>query len=87
MTTALAVPTPDLGPKKFDLLDGQSHPFEIKGTGVTVAVQCIRYDAAYQVTVYQRTLRLDDLCGSYPTEQEACAGARLLCQMFAREAK
>jgi hypothetical protein len=50
-----------------------------------VRLQCIRYDAAYSVVVEQRTLRLDDLCGSYPTEQEACAGARLICQMFARE--
>lgn len=85
MNTALA--TPDLGPKKFDLLPGQQYPFTIGDTGITVAVQCIRYDAAYQVTVYQRTLRLDDLCGSFETEQAACLVARGYCQMFAREAK
>lgn len=81
----IALATPDLGPKKFDLLPGQQHPFTIGDTGITVRLQCIRYDAAYSVVVEQRTLRLEDLCGSYPTEQEACLAARGYCQMFARE--
>ena len=83
MNTLLA--TPDLGPKRFNLLDGQEHPHTVKGTRIVVTVQCIRYDAAYQVRVEQGTLRLDDLCGSYETEQEACLIARGYCQMFARE--
>lgn len=82
MTAALATPE---APKKFDLLPGQQHPFTIGDTGVTVAVQCIRYNAAYSVTAYQRTLRLDDLCGSFATEQDACLAARGICQMYARE--
>jgi hypothetical protein len=82
MNTALATPA---APKKLNLAEGQYRPFEIKGTGVTVTVQCARFDAAYTVVVKQRTLRLDDLCGSYPTEQEACFIARGYCQMYARE--
>ncbi len=84
--TALATPPHPLGPKRFNLLDGQEHPHNVKGTRIVVTVQCIRYDAAYQVRVEQGSYRVDDLCGSYPTEQEACAGARLICQMYAREA-
>lgn len=83
MNTALA--TPDFGPKKLNLLAGQQHPFAIRDTGITVRLQCVRLDAAYSVVVEQRTLRLDDLCGSYPTEQEACLIARGYCEMFARE--
>jgi hypothetical protein len=81
-TTTLAAP---LGPKKLNLVEGQYRPFEIKGTDVTVTVQCSRLDAAYTVTTYRNTYRLEDQCGSYPTEQEACLVARGYCQMFARE--
>lgn len=83
MTTALA--TPDFGPKKFDLLPGQYRPFTVKGTDVCVTVQCARYDAAYTVTTYRNTLRLEDQCVSAATEQEACLIARGYCQMFQRE--
>jgi hypothetical protein len=83
MSTLLA--TPDLGPKKLNLAEGQYRPFTVAGTGITVRVQCAKYDAAYTVVVERRTLRLDDLCGSYGTEQEACLVARGYCQMFARE--
>lgn len=82
MTALLAAPA---GPKRFDLLEGQQHPHTIADRW-TVTVQCVRYDAAYTVVVEQGTLRLDDLCGSYPTEQDACAVARGYCQMFLQEA-
>ncbi len=85
MTTALATPTPDLGPKKLNLAAGEYHPFTIKGTDITVTVQCVRFDAAYTVVSYRNTLRLEDQCGAYRTEQEACLIARGYCHMFARE--
>jgi hypothetical protein len=74
----------DLGPKKLNLLEGQYHSFT--AGRLTVTVQCARYDAAYTVVLEQGSLRLDDLCSSYPTEQEACAVARLHCQMAIAEA-
>ncbi len=80
-TTTLTSP---LGPKKLNLLEGQYHAFT--AGDYEVRVQCVRLDAAYTTTVYQRTRRLDDLCGSYPSEQEACAVARLHCQMAIAEA-
>lgn len=83
MTTTLSTP---LDPKRLNLLDGQQHPYT--AGRVTVTVQCVRYDQAYTVVVEQGgTLRLDDLCGSYPTEQEACMIARGYCQMFLQEAR
>jgi hypothetical protein len=42
--------------------------------GIHVTVQRIRA-GAYAVTVYQRTLRVDDLCRSWPTEQAAFTDA------------
>jgi hypothetical protein len=72
MTTALA--TPDLGPKKLDLAEGQYRPFT--AGRVTVTVQCVRFDEAYTVVVEQGTYRVEDQCGSYPTEQMACTIAR-----------
>lgn len=84
MNTLLA--TPDLGPKKLNLAEGQYRPFTVKDTRITVRVQCVRLDQAYTVVVEQgESLRLDDLCGSYATEQDACLAARGYCQMFARE--
>ena len=83
MITALA--TPALGPKKLNLAEGQYRPFTVKGTDVTVTVQCARFDAAYTVTTYRNTYRLEDQCVSAATEQDACLVARGYCQMFARE--
>ena len=77
MNTLLA--TPELGPKKLNLAEGQFRPFT--AGDYTIRVQCARLDSAYTVVVERRSYRLDDLCGSYSTEQEACAIARLHCQM------
>jgi hypothetical protein len=80
MTTALATPA---APKKLNLAEGQYRPFA--AGEYTIRVQCVRLDSAYSVVVERRSYRLDDLCGSYPTEQEACAVARLHCQMALAE--
>lgn len=86
MTTALATPTPDFGPKRLNLTEGQYRPYTVKGTDVCVTVQCARFDAAYTVTSYRNSYRLEDQCVSAATEQEACLIARGYCHMFAREA-
>ncbi|MEV5819369.1 hypothetical protein AB0L22_09350 [Micromonospora haikouensis] len=50
-----------------------------------ITLQRVRHDA-YRVDVYQGTLRIDDNCGSYPTEAEARAIARGYAQMYKAEA-
>jgi hypothetical protein len=37
----------------------------------TLTVQCVRPGAAYTVTVYQGTYRVDEQCGSYPNQEQA----------------
>lgn len=85
MTAPTTTRTPDLGPKKLNLLEGQYRPHD--AGDYTVTVQCARFDAAYTVTSYRNSYRLEDQCVSAATEQEACLIARGYCEMFAREAK
>lgn len=49
-----------------------------------ITLQRVREDA-YRVDVYQGTLRVEDNCGSYPTEVEARAVARGYAQMYLAE--
>ncbi|MFY1656925.1 hypothetical protein [Micromonospora sp. WMMD1274] len=53
---------------------------------VTVTLQWIR-DGVYTVTTYQGTLRIDEQCGSYTTEQIARSVARLWAEMAKAEAE
>ena len=50
----------------------------------TVILQRVRSDA-HTVVVEKGGFRVDDLCGSYPTEAEARAVARLHAQMALAE--
>lgn len=52
---------------------------------VVIRLQFVR-EGAYTVTVEQGTLRVEDNCGSYPTEDEARAIARGYAQMYLAEA-
>ncbi|GGM27745.1 hypothetical protein GCM10011608_10700 [Micromonospora sonchi] len=51
----------------------------------TITLQYVRA-GAYTVTVYQGTLRVEDNCGSYPTEGEARLIARGYAHMYKAEA-
>lgn len=81
-TTALTAPAP-----KPALAEGETLPFPIGEDGHTVvAVQCIRLGAAYQVTVYSGSYRVEDNCSSFPTERDARAAARLYAHLYLAEA-
>lgn len=52
----------------------------------SITLQYVR-DGAYTVTVYQGTYRVEDQCGSYPTEQIARSVARLYAELAKAEAE
>jgi hypothetical protein len=80
MTAALA--TPDR--RRHPLGEGDYITY---GAGdVLVTLQCVRPDAAYTVTCYRNTLRLDDNCTSADTEVLARTIARGYAVMFLQEA-
>lgn len=54
---------------------GQEITWTSTDGATTITVQYVR-PGSYTVTTYQRTLRIDDQCGSYTTEAEARAVAR-----------
>lgn len=54
---------------------GQEITWTSPDGGTTITVQYVR-PGAYTVTTYQRTLRVEDQCGSYTTEAEARTVAR-----------
>lgn len=51
------------------MTEGQTDTVTVGRHNLTI--QCVRPDAAYTVTVYQGTLRIDEQCGSYPTQEQA----------------
>jgi hypothetical protein len=79
-TTTLA--TPDRN--RLPLRAGE---YVTYGAGdVLITLQCVRPDAAYTVTCYGRSLRLDDNCTTAETEDLALAIARGYAAMFLQEA-
>jgi hypothetical protein len=79
-TTTLA--TPDR--RRHPLGEGEYIVFTAGRTEITV--QCVRPCAAYSVTVYTGTLRIEDQCSSYPTEALAREVARSYAQLALAEA-
>lgn len=78
-TTALA--TPDRRHRR--LAAGE---YVTYGAGdVLITLQCVRPDAAYTVTCYRSTLRLEDNCTSAETEDLARTIARGYAVMFLQE--
>ena len=53
---------------------------------VTITLQFVR-EGAYTVTTYQGTYRVEDNCGSYPTEHIARSVARLYAEIAKAEAE
>jgi hypothetical protein len=79
-TTTLA--TPDR--KRHPLAAGE---YVTYGAGdVLITLQCVRPGAAYTITCYRRSLRLDDNCTTAETEDLARTIARGYAVMFLQEA-
>lgn len=78
-TTTLA--TPDR--RRHPLAEGE---YVTYGAGdILVTLQCVRPDAAYTITCYRNTLRLDDNCTTAETEDLARTIARGYAVMFLQE--
>lgn len=64
---------------------GDTIPFTTS-RGVSITLQWVR-EGVYSVTVYNGSLRLDDLCASYPTEEVARLVARGYAILYSAEAE
>lgn len=64
---------------------GQQISYTTPDGRVTITVQYV-HPGAYTVTTYQGTLRIEDQCDSYPTEDEARAVARAYAVLAKAEA-
>lgn len=79
MSTALAA-----AKAKLPLLAGQRLTFT--AGRVEITVECLRVNEVYTLVTYQGAYRVEDQCGSYPSEDTARAIARGYAHLALQEA-
>lgn len=79
MSTTLTTPKP-----KLPLLAGQRLTFT--AGRVEITVECLRADEVYTLVTYRGSYRVEDQCGSYPTEDMARTIARGYAHLALQEA-